>query len=182
MGYTQAMPHILAAALPAVLTMANPGAALASGVLGQLKQQPTSTSQTQAQPQQTAAPAAAPTITDPSYAAAVTIRELANHFYEYLGGEKGAIDWSKWTSAPTVLADGTTAAPTSGVTYIIGNLQGQKAKVDVTNTEANKKLMASFDKMIGVRLLQVRARTAAALTSQTGCEGDPTVPEERDES
>ena len=83
---------------------------------------------------------------DPSYAAAVAVRDLVTMFYDLLGGEKGSIDFAKLeTTEPT---DGT---PT-GITYFLGNLRGQKGQVTVTNAEPKVKFMAALNKLIKVNV------------------------------
>ena len=83
---------------------------------------------------------------DPSYATAIVSRELISTFFDFLGGEKGTVDWSKFSEVKSDNAAGTPA----GITYFLGNLTGQKREITITGTEPNKKLVAAFDQSIKV--------------------------------
>jgi hypothetical protein len=95
-----------------------------------------------------APPAAQPAASDPAFAAAVVNRELISTFFDFLGGEKGTVDWSKFSEAKS---DKTAADTPAGITYFLGNLTGQRKEIIVTGTEPNKKLLAAFDESIKVR-------------------------------
>lgn len=82
---------------------------------------------------------------DPSYASATEIRDLVNHFYNFLGGENGPIDWEKFKDPPGVGAD-----KPQGLAYLLGTLQWQQQNTEVTGTKANKKLMDVYRSLIKV--------------------------------
>ena len=121
----QVAPYLIAARLPGTLAGSNPMA-----------------------PGQTAGPNAtsgsAPNLNDPAYAVAVTIRGQVSHFYDYLGGDSGTVDWTKFAKSSEDLS-----AP-SGIVYLLGNFNGQKTNLDVTNTEPNKKVVALLNTLIKV--------------------------------
>ncbi|KAF2853718.1 hypothetical protein T440DRAFT_287057 [Plenodomus tracheiphilus IPT5] len=147
-GFLQAVPSIVGAVLPAVLEAANPMAGVAKALsAGQnkgrrggkpVKRAPANdTGSAQGhtpQPSQVA-------VVDSSYVAASALRDLVTHFYEYLGGDNGPVDWTRFEEKTSDAAKDT---PT-GISYFLGNINGQKAKVDVTDTDANKRLMWVFD-------------------------------------
>lgn len=81
---------------------------------------------------------------DPAYAVAKEIIALVTAFYEFLGGEKGSIDWEKF-GGPEGQSD-----KLSGISYLAATLNGQKSKVDATGTEANNKLMSAYSSLIKV--------------------------------
>ncbi|KAH6613654.1 hypothetical protein B0J18DRAFT_469994 [Chaetomium sp. MPI-SDFR-AT-0129] len=96
-----------------------------------------------------------PAPTDPSYATAAIVQNLVNHFYTFLGGEKGKIQWDKFKDTPTKSKDSTDTDDKKddddvpqGLAYILGTLKGQKANIDVTNTAPNKKLLGAYDSLI----------------------------------
>lgn len=80
---------------------------------------------------------------DPSYAAAGELRDLVTHFYEFLGGEKGNIDWAKFEEPQ----DGNTE---SGTSYLLATLKGRQGEIDRTDTAPNKKLNKVIDGLIEV--------------------------------
>lgn len=82
---------------------------------------------------------------DPSYASAAQIRDLVNHFYSFIGGAKGPIEWEKFKGSPRAGAN-----ETQGVAYLLGTLQGLRRNADVTGTKANKKLMQAYSSLIEV--------------------------------
>ena len=123
----QLLPHLIAARLPGTLAGSNP---LAPGQTAG----PNATSGS--------ASTSAPNLHDPAYAVAVTMRGQVSHFYDYLGGESGTVDWTKF-------AKSSEDAP-SGVVYLLANFNGQKANMDVTNTEPNKKVIALLNTLIKV--------------------------------
>ncbi|KAK3389849.1 hypothetical protein B0H63DRAFT_409714 [Podospora didyma] len=154
-GFTQALPTIISAALPAVMAAVNPAGAATtaiSGALGNSLKQSVGAAvsggavggapanRTAAQPV-----AQVPAVVDdPAYAAAIAIRELVNHFYEYLGGDTGAFDMSKF-----VEAGGAGAVP-QGAAYFIGTLESQQSTLEVTNSDANLKLRSAYDNLLNV--------------------------------
>ncbi|QYT01020.1 hypothetical protein H0G86_008076 [Trichoderma simmonsii] len=82
---------------------------------------------------------------DPSFARATEIRDLVNHFYSFLGNEKGPIDWEKFKGSP-----GAGANEIQGLTYFLGTLRGLQQTTDVTGTKANRKLMTVYNTLIKV--------------------------------
>ncbi|PKK46846.1 hypothetical protein CI102_7873, partial [Trichoderma harzianum] len=82
---------------------------------------------------------------DPSFARATEIRDLVNHFYSFIGNEKGPIDWEKFKGSPGVGAN-----EFQGLTYFLGTLRGLQQTTDVTGTKANKKLMTAYNTLIRV--------------------------------
>lgn len=169
-GFAQALPSIVAGALPAVLAAANPaygvsqalGASAQQGANATAKAVADQAAQAKQAVAQTIAEATPPnvptTAADPAYSAALGIRDLITHFYEYLGGEKGEIDLSKFKEVenaekPEVTDNSETAKGEqnqSSISYLVGTLTSQKSRVDVTGTEPNKKLQLAFDKLIKV--------------------------------
>ena len=166
-GFAQAVPSIVAGVLPAVLAAANPAYGISQAAGAAVKQGVNSTAQ--AVVGQVAANGAADiaaantpppvptTAADPAYGAALGIKELTTHFYEYLGGEKGKFDMSKFKeSESTGAADSAEPAEKpqsdSSISYLIGSLKSQKDSIDVTNTEPNKKLHLAFDRLIKVSI------------------------------
>lgn len=83
---------------------------------------------------------------DPSYAAAGELRDLVTHFYEFLGGEKGNIDWAKFEEPK----DEDTSSTPSGTSYLLATLNGRKRQIDVTGTAPNNKLIGVVDGLIKV--------------------------------
>ena len=83
---------------------------------------------------------------DPSYAAAGELRDLVTHFYEFLGGETGNIDWAKFKEPK----DGDTSSTPSGTSYLLATLKGRKKQIDVTGTAPNNKLIGAFDGLMKV--------------------------------
>lgn len=172
-GFLQAVPNIVGAVLPAVLAAANPMAGVANALSGAAnkggqggkpaKSAPAKdTGSAQSYTPQTSQV----TVADPSYAVAGALRDLVTHFYEFLGGDNGPVDWAKFEEKTSDAAKDTP----EGISYFLGNINGQRAKVDVTNTEANKQLMSVFDTLtrvsqpfwlpfsLGVKLIQIMAR------------------------
>ena len=148
-GWTQAIPHIIGGVLPMILAASNPlaGAAIALKGSNALAPTPNHTSKTtdpNVSGGSTTTPA--PTVHDPAYATATAIRGLVSHFYDYLGGDSGAVDWTKFTKASE------DPAATSGIVYLLGNFTGQKTNLDVTNTEPNRKIVANLDALIKVSI------------------------------
>ncbi|KAJ5614566.1 hypothetical protein N7528_008220 [Penicillium herquei] len=161
-GFAQALPSIVAGVLPAVLAAANPAYGISQAAGAAAKQGANVTAQAvadQVAAKGTAdtaaanAPSVPTTAADPAYGAALGIKELTTHFYEYLGGEKGKFDMSKFKE-PESTGAAETAEPAekpqsdSSVSYLIGSLKSQKDAIDVTNTEPNKKLHLAFDRLI----------------------------------
>lgn len=147
-GFLQAVPNVVGAVLPAVLAAANPMAGLSNALSGAANKgrkgskpaKSTSVEET-GSAQHTTSQTSQVTVADPSYAVAGALRDLVTHFYEFLGGDNGPVDWSKFEEKASGAAKDTPA----GISYFLGNINGQKAKVDVTDTEANKRLMSVFD-------------------------------------
>ena len=83
---------------------------------------------------------------DPVYAAAGELRGLVTHFYEFLGGETGTIDWAKFEEPK----EGSTVDTPSGTSYLSATLNGRKKLIDVTGTAPNKKLIGVIDDLIKV--------------------------------
>ncbi|KAL4887552.1 hypothetical protein BJY04DRAFT_212586 [Aspergillus karnatakaensis] len=160
-GFAQAVPSIVAGALPAVLAAANPAYGISQALGAGVKQGAngaanTSVQGTDGSTQDTTVLQVPTTAADPAYAAALGIKDLTTHFYEYLGGEKGEIDLAKFRG--TEGADRTDKTPNGetadaedgSVAYLIGTLTSQRNAIDKTNTKPNKKLHAAFDKLIKV--------------------------------
>ncbi|PYI09489.1 hypothetical protein BO78DRAFT_308441 [Aspergillus sclerotiicarbonarius CBS 121057] len=116
-GYFKAMPQIVAAALPFLM---GPGAHQQQGL-------PVSSK-----------PINSP---DPAYAAAVGVESSITHFYQYLGGDSGSVDWPKFQEADQ---------KGSGIAYVLGNFTGQRANIDKTDTIPNNRLLGALDTVIGV--------------------------------
>jgi hypothetical protein len=123
-GFTQALPHIIAGVLPAVLAASNPMTTV--GVLA----------------------SGAPKTNDPAYIVALEIRDIVTLFYESLGGENRPMDWTKFNEQPK--EEGKPVQ--TGTGFLIGTWNGYKTKVVVTNTEPNKKLITALDALIRVDL------------------------------
>ncbi len=154
-SFAQAVPALVAGAIMAKTAPGAAAANLATGVAaGQAgassgtTSNSTSTSKTQ-QPQ----------LDDPAYATAATILDFVNHFYEYLGGDSGAILWDKFKETTSTTTKDTTTTTKAddddkdapqGLAYILGTLKGQKRNIDATNTPANKKLLSAYDALITV--------------------------------
>jgi hypothetical protein len=152
-GFLQAVPSIVGAVLPAVLAAVDPfprPANVLSAVMdkagkGENPMKPIADKEpgsTQGHMPQTSQV----NVTDPSYVVAGALRDLVTHFYEFLGGDNGPVDWAKFEEKTTHGLKDTPA----GISYFLGNINGQRAKVDVTNTEANKQLMSVFDSLTKV--------------------------------
>ena len=90
--------------------------------------------------------AVAEVASDPAYTAAGELRGLVTHFYEFLGGETGTIDWSKFEKPK----GGSTVDTPSGTSYLSATLNGRKKQIDVTGTAPNKKLIGVIDGLITV--------------------------------
>lgn len=160
----QAVPAIVAGVLPAVLQASNPGAAIAGALGGALNKsnQPVSTTATGAggsgNAPQTVISQSPTTlqqsVLDPAYASAATVKPILDTFYEFLGGEKGEIDWDKLSDAPPAATEGSANSKPlpQGVTFVLGNLNGLKSATHATETEPSKALMAAFEKATKVHL------------------------------
>ncbi|KAF2820602.1 hypothetical protein CC86DRAFT_428357 [Ophiobolus disseminans] len=85
-------------------------------------------------------------VADPSYAAADLLRDLVTHFYQYLRGDSGPVDWTKFDEKKEPNAPDTPA----GISYFHRNLSGQKSRIDVSNTDANKRLLSAIDTLIRI--------------------------------
>lgn len=148
-GFLQAVPNIVSQVLPTVLAASNPMTGVGMALNGAAKQgmqaapavgaDATNRRGTTQQQQHALTP-------DPSYAAAGILRDLVTHFYQYLGGDSGEVDWTKFEEKKDPNALDTPA----GISYFIGNLNGQKSKIDVTNTDANTLLLSAIDTLIKV--------------------------------
>ncbi|KAK3291493.1 uncharacterized protein B0H64DRAFT_469224 [Chaetomium fimeti] len=124
----------------------NPAAWAAGTAAGQAGAAASNTAAASGKPQTTT-----PTLADPAYATAATIQNLVNHYYEYLGGEKGTIKWDKFKETTTSKDDDDTTKSDDvpqGLAYILGTLKGQKANIDVTDTAPNKKLLGAYAALI----------------------------------
>ncbi|KAH0524984.1 hypothetical protein TsFJ059_007416 [Trichoderma semiorbis] len=86
-----------------------------------------------------------PPYDDPSFSRATEIRDLVNHFYSFIGNEKGPIDWEKFKGSPEAGAN-----EFQGLTYFLGPLRGLQQTTDVTGTKANRKLMTAYNTLIKV--------------------------------
>ncbi|KAG5658028.1 hypothetical protein KAF25_006979 [Fusarium avenaceum] len=130
-GFTQSIPQIMSAVVPQMLAASNPALAATSAIVGSSMAQQATANGTRNGTN--SAPAVA---SDPAYAAATGIRDLVNYLYQYLGGDSGQPDWSKF--------EGDSKTGTQGVAYFLGTIQSQQSNVEVTNTEPNKKLMGVY--------------------------------------
>jgi hypothetical protein len=112
----QAVPSIVAGVLPAVLQAASPAMAIAGalgGAVNRANQQPTTLpvggssasngTQTTQSASLTAASNLQQSVLDPAYVAAATLTPLLTTFFEFLGGNKGSIDWNKFSDAPAAV-------------------------------------------------------------------------------
>ena len=90
---------------------------------------------------------------DPAFAAAKETIPLVTAFHEFLGGEKGPIDWEKFVGP-----DDQSDKP-SGISYLSATLNAQKSKVDATGTEANNKLLSAYSSLIKVQSAVILAYT-----------------------
>ena len=154
-GYTQAMPHIIAGVLPAVLAAANPMAGVAMALGGAAKTNSIGAAAAPAQngTQNGTVPVNGTTqvgtaTSDPAYTVAAELRPLVTMFYEFLGGETKKPDWSKFAE-PTE-TEGAKKDEQSGTAYFLGTVRSYKNKLDVTTSEPNIKLRAVFDSLIEV--------------------------------
>ncbi|CEF79567.1 unnamed protein product [Fusarium graminearum] len=141
-GFTQSIPQIMSSVVPQMLAASNPGLAAASALVGGSMAQQASANGTASNGARNGSNAAPTATSDPSYAAATGIRDLVNYLYEYLGGDAGQPDWSKFEY------DSKTG--TQGVAYFLGTIQSQQSNVEVTNTEPNKKLMGVYSTLKSV--------------------------------
>lgn len=140
-GFVSAIPIIISSPIPVVMSAVGsmvgdfrPDAAV-PGVAG-------------AAPGSEATPPPA-VLKDPSYTAAIEIRELVNQFYEYLGGDTGTLDKPKSVELELPRTQGTPQR----ISYLLGNLEEHKAHLDVNSTVANRKMHNVFNTLIKVCLL-----------------------------
>lgn len=169
-GFAQAIPSIVAGALPIVLASANPAYGISKALGAGVQQSANATAEAAANNTAhavdetarlaTEAKAAAATAADPAYAAALGMKDMTAHFYEYLGGEQGEIDLSKFRGSERTENDSSEAAQSedSSIAYLVGTLTSQKNSIDKTNTEPNKKLQTAMDKLIKVILFEYSIR------------------------
>ncbi|KAL2126681.1 hypothetical protein VTI74DRAFT_422 [Chaetomium olivicolor] len=173
-SFAQAVPTIIGGAL---MAKANPLGLAAGALAGQAgagagAAQNAPTNSTSTTSKGTPQSQAQPPLADPAYATAATILDLVNHFYEYMGGEKGDIKWDKFKETTTTAGkhtdtDTATDGP-QGLAYLLGTLKGQKQNIDVTNTPPNKKLIAAYDALIGLATeLQAHLRKQNQMTAVT---------------
>ena len=85
---------------------------------------------------------------DPAYAVAGELRDLVTFFHEFLGGDKNSIDWTKFEEPK----EGASKTTPSGTAYLLATLKGRKSQIDVTGTDANKKILGIIDELIKVKL------------------------------
>ncbi|EME43108.1 hypothetical protein DOTSEDRAFT_72478 [Dothistroma septosporum NZE10] len=181
-GFTQAMPALIGGALPMLIAASNPLGGLAAaanapkpgtkkGTKGAKSTADTSENKvTQAAVQDVkAANAAAKQANDPAYAAAGEIRDLVTHLYEYLGGEKGSIDWTKFENSKENSSQ-------SGCAYLLATFKGRKTHTDVTESEPNKLFFKQLDALIAVV-----SDISETLVSQTDFKSENTPQEKLDE-
>lgn len=81
---------------------------------------------------------------DPAYPAAKELTDLVNHFFEFLGGDKGTVDWTKFEEPKEDIT------AHSGTSYLVATLTNRKKETVVTNSEPNTKLHSSIDNLIKV--------------------------------
>ena len=177
------MPAVVAGVLPAVLAVANPGAAVGQALGSALKggagaqsaqQNPGGSDTSSAHaasslPQQTAL--------DTACTAASELLPFLNSFYAFLGGDKDKIDWTKFAEADAgKAADGTKPKNDQGVSWLKGNLNGQKSRFESTSSVASQKVEVAYRKAIAVSTAQqIQARL---LRWVVGHGGNPDSPEE----
>lgn len=161
-SFAQAIPSLIGGA---VMAKTNPLAAagmLAGGAANNRTGQAGTASTSGSQPQAK--------FDDPAYATAAAILDFINHFWEYLGGDTGKINWDKFkeTTAKTSTDANADADVPQGLAYILGTLKGQKTNIDVTNTAPNKKLLAAYDALIKVATeLQTHLQKQTQMTAKT---------------
>jgi hypothetical protein len=85
---------------------------------------------------------------DPAVNAATQLTPLLNTYYEFLGGEKGKIDWTKFSNDPPT--DPEAAKTDQGVSWLLGTLNGQKSKIEFTEADTSKKIQDVFTKSVEV--------------------------------
>lgn len=172
-SFAQAIPSIVGGVVAAKTGAAATIAGAAANAVGTAAGGPNGAASSSTGTATTKSSAATPT--DPSYATAATVQNLVNHFYTFLGGEKGKIQWDKFKETPTKSKDSTDADDKEtkddddvpqGLSYILGTLKGQKANIDVTNTVPNKKLLGAYDSLIKLATeLQTHLRKQNELNS-----------------
>ncbi|KAL8924494.1 MAG: hypothetical protein Q9172_002659 [Xanthocarpia lactea] len=147
-GALQAVPAIIGAVLPAVLQAINPATAVANA-LGASKNK---SNQSTVAPQATAE--LQQSVLDPAYASAATVKSILETFYEFLGGEKGEINWDKLSDAPPAATDSESPAKSGdqGVSFLLGNLKGLKSNIDVAKSKPGKALGNAIDRTIKVAM------------------------------
>ncbi|PWY81721.1 hypothetical protein BO94DRAFT_601757 [Aspergillus sclerotioniger CBS 115572] len=148
-GCMKVLGQAVAVAVPALIASVNPGGAIASGAVAAASTQAASAQvqqqqqqQQQHQPQASLKPVQNP---DPAYMAAVGLQDPITHFYQYLGGESGSVDWPKFK-------DGANGEEQNGagIAYVLGNFKGQRANIDKTGTSPNQQLITALDTVINV--------------------------------
>jgi hypothetical protein len=94
-----------------------------------------------------------PLLDDPSYARASEIRDLVNHFYNFIGNGNGPINWEKFKEPPEADAEEFPEAGANklqGLAYLLGTLRGLQKNTHVTDTKANEMLMEAYSSLIEV--------------------------------
>ncbi|KAK0659493.1 hypothetical protein QBC41DRAFT_331449 [Cercophora samala] len=143
-GYVSAIPSIVSATLPVIMASVSPVGAMASA-MSSLKQGVNAVFPGNHAGADQGTPVSA-VLEDPSYAAAIAIRDLVNHYYEYLGGEAGEFDRSKFVEHEEPGAQGIP----QGVSYFLGTLEGQRDQLEARDTAANRKMHDVFSTLIKV--------------------------------
>ena len=168
----QAMPSIIGGILPAVLQAANPATAVANALGASMNKFNQSTAApglegASATPQ--AATELQQSVLDPAYASAALVKPILDIFYEFLGGEKGEINWDKLSDAPPAETDSATPPKSvnQGVSFLLGNLNGQRSTINVTQSEPSKALGDAIDRTINVSIRCI-IRVSKFLTKSEG--------------
>lgn len=111
-----------------------------------------------------------PPLDDPSYASATEIRDLVNHFWNFVGSDNDPIDWEKFKEP-----QGACDSIPQGLAYFLGTLQWQQQNTDVTGTKANNELTEVYRSLIKVGTeIQVHLRQQNQINAVTS-PGDDVV-------
>ncbi|KAL8907064.1 MAG: hypothetical protein Q9171_006011 [Xanthocarpia ochracea] len=159
----QAVPVIVGGILPAVLQAANPAAAVANALGASMKKSNQSTIAPQATTE------LQQSVLDPAYASAAIVKPILELFYEFLGGEKGEVNWDKLSDAPPAATDSSTSPKSveQGVSFLIGNLNGLKSNIDVAKSQPSKALANAIDRTVKVAIsIKDYQRTQKDLNSE----------------
>lgn len=87
------------------------------------------------------------TLADALTARASEIAPIVSALYEFLGGNAGKIDWSKFSE------DGQADGKSQGTAFLVSILEEEKSSLESTGTAAYQKLAAALDKCVKVSWL-----------------------------